>query len=71
VANALTQVQAQEQLIAFSYGSGCGSELLTLNCIENQATAAWVTEIQQDLAQREIITAAQYQELRNVYDLSL
>jgi hydroxymethylglutaryl-CoA synthase len=65
VAYALTQTQAKEQLAAFSYGSGCGSELLTLQCTNNQATASWVEDLNKDFAQREIIDATMYQKLRN------
>jgi len=64
VANALTKINAGDKLAAFSYGSGCGSELLTIQCTENQAQAAWVKEITKDLATREIIDAATYKEFR-------
>lgn len=66
VANALTKTNAKEQIAAFSYGSGCGSELLTIQCNSNQANAAWVKDLAQDFAQRTIIDAQQYQELRNI-----
>ncbi len=64
VANALTKTQAKEQISAFSYGSGCGSELLFMRCTENQSHATWVQELNQDFATRELINAQQYQELR-------
>ncbi len=69
VANALSKTQPGEQICAFSYGSGCGSELLTLQCTHNQAQANWLIELQQDFATREIIDASSYQELRKNYDL--
>lgn len=69
VANALTKTAANEKIIAFSYGSGCGSELMTLRCTENQANAIWVQQLEQDLLQRQIIDAEHYQELRKEYEL--
>ncbi|HSX19738.1 MAG TPA: hydroxymethylglutaryl-CoA synthase [Gammaproteobacteria bacterium] len=65
VANALTRLQAKEQLLAFSYGSGCGSELLTLQCTTPQATSTWRQELENDLANRTIVDAKFYQNLRD------
>jgi hydroxymethylglutaryl-CoA synthase len=71
VANALTKMQGQQQLLAFSYGSGCGAEILTLKCVANQQVATWVRQLEQDLTQRTIIDAAHYLEIRKSYDSSL
>lgn len=65
VANALTRLEAKQQFIAFSYGSGCGSELLTLQCTANQANAVWQQQLQQDLAARQFIDAQFYQAIRD------
>ncbi len=65
VANALTRMQAKQQLLAFSYGSGCGAELLTLQCTSSQNNSAWKAELEADLAQRTIIDANVYQNIRN------
>lgn len=69
VAYALTKVERNEQIAAFSYGSGFGSELLSINCTVNQSSANWVTEFKQDLAQRTLIDATQYLELRKEHEL--
>lgn len=65
VANALTRMQAKQQLLAFSYGSGCGAELLTLQCTASQSNSAWQTELETDLLNRTIIDANVYQNIRN------
>lgn len=65
VANALTKMQPKQQLLAFSYGSGCGSELLTLQCTSSQQNSSWRKELEYDLACRTIIDADFYQTLRN------
>ena len=65
VANALTHLDANEQFIAFSYGSGCGAELLTLKCTANQADAAWQQQLMTDLATRQFIDAQFYQSIRD------
>ncbi len=67
VACSLTLMQAKEQMLAFSFGSGCGAELLTLKCIANQKDSIWLQELKQDLAQRTIISYQHYCELRNSY----
>ena len=65
VANAVTKLAATEQFTAFSYGSGCGAELLTLECTTNQANSAWAGELLKDFARRETIDAQTYKEFRN------
>lgn len=65
VANALTHLEAKQQLLAFSYGSGCGAELLQVQCIANQKNSVWQHELEQDLSDRTIIDATFYQKLRD------
>lgn len=64
VAKALTSLQPQEQILAFSYGSGCGSELLTLECSKQHSNSVWQQELEADLANRTIINAQDYQKIR-------
>lgn len=64
VANALTRLQPKQQCLAFSYGSGCGAELLTLQCSANQAQSTWQQELAHDLTQRTFIDAKFYQKIR-------
>jgi hydroxymethylglutaryl-CoA synthase len=66
VARSLTLANAGDNLLAFSFGSGCGAELLTLECISNQKDAPWVLELEQDIANRTVITYPDYQELRKI-----
>lgn len=64
VAYSLTQLAPRDQLAAFSYGSGCGAELLTLQCRANQTNAPWVKQLQQDFSTRTIIDRKAYQQIR-------
>ncbi len=66
VANALTQMEAKEQLLAFSYGSGCGAELLTLQCIETGKNSIWQKQLEDDLNSRTIIDAQFYKKIRDI-----
>jgi hydroxymethylglutaryl-CoA synthase len=65
VANALTKLQNKQQFIAFSYGSGCGAELLKMQCNQNQANSTWQQEIEHDLNTRTIIDADFYRKIRD------
>ncbi len=65
VANALTKLEAKQQLLAFSYGSGCGAELLSLQCTNNQTNSAWQQQLCADLDQREFIDHKFYQAIRD------
>lgn len=65
VANALTQLQAKQQLLAFSYGSGCGAELLSLQCTSNQSVSTWKQQLSTDLANREFIDHKFYKTIRD------
>ena len=65
VANALTKLQAKQQFLAFSYGSGCGAELLTLQALQTNSSYPWQQELEQDLAARTIVDAAFYLKIRD------
>lgn len=71
VANALTKMQPKQELLAFSYGSGCGSEILTLQCTNVCANALWQQQLEQDLAARTVIDANFYQEIRDNNDITI
>ncbi|MEM7581771.1 MAG: hydroxymethylglutaryl-CoA synthase [Acidobacteriota bacterium] len=64
VAEALAGRAAGDQIAAFSYGSGFGSELLTLTAGPKAARGAWSEDVEQDLGSRELIDAARYEALR-------
>ncbi len=65
VAYSLTRLNDKEQFSAFSYGSGCGAELLRLQCTHNQLDAGWVKQLELDLSNRQVIDRHQYQTLRD------
>ncbi len=64
VAEALRGLQVGERLAAFSYGSGFGSELLTLTSGPEAANAAWGEDIERDLRTRRLVSAEEYERLR-------
>lgn len=64
VAEALAGRTAGERIGAFSYGSGFGSELLTLEAGPAAAAGAWTEDVEQDLAGRRRVGIAEYQMLR-------
>ncbi|MEM6793681.1 MAG: hydroxymethylglutaryl-CoA synthase [Acidobacteriota bacterium] len=64
VADALRGAAPGERFVAFSYGSGFGSELLTLSAGPDAAAGAWGVDVERDLASRRRLSAAEYQELR-------
>lgn len=64
VAEALRGLAPGERLAAFSYGSGFGSEVLTLEAGPAAAEAVWSADIEQDLANRSLVKAEEYQALR-------
>ncbi len=66
VAEALAGLSAGERLAAFSYGSGFGAELLTLEAGPAAGAGAWREDIESDLARRTRIDAAAYCDLRGV-----
>jgi hydroxymethylglutaryl-CoA synthase len=60
VAKALAGAAAGERVTAFSYGSGFGAELFALEAGPAAAEAAWVEDIEADLASRTELDAAAY-----------
>lgn len=64
VAEALAGLAAGERLAAFSYGSGFGAEVLTLEAGPAAAAGEWVGDVEGDLERRERIDAGRYVELR-------
>ncbi|MEM9598793.1 MAG: hydroxymethylglutaryl-CoA synthase [Acidobacteriota bacterium] len=66
VAEALRGLGPGERLGAFSYGSGFGSELLTLEAGPAAAAGAWGEDIEADLAARRLLTGDEYQRLRGL-----
>ncbi|MEM7356322.1 MAG: hydroxymethylglutaryl-CoA synthase, partial [Acidobacteriota bacterium] len=66
VAEALAGMASGQRVAAFSYGSGFGSELLGLTAGPEAAAGAWAVDVENDLAQRQTIDAAGYEQLRGV-----
>ena len=66
VANALANIKQDQQLLSFSYGSGFGAELLTMTTTNSMQNAIWQQQLQADFDNRQLITPAQYLELRGV-----
>ena len=64
VAEALVGRAEGDRLAAFSYGSGFGAELLRLTAGPLAADGAWAEDVEKDLAERQVIDAAAYVELR-------
>ncbi len=64
VAEALAGLTQGERLAAFSYGSGFGAEVQTLTAGPAAAEAAWAADIERDFAERTLIDADRYVELR-------
>lgn len=64
LAQALVGRAVGTPLLAFSYGSGYGAELLTVRAGELAAQAAHAADAEQDFAARRFVTAAEYAELR-------
>lgn len=64
VAHALAGRKPGEKLLAFSYGSGFGAELLSLTAGELAAEGAWVKDVESDLEGRVVCSAERYLELR-------
>ncbi len=64
VAHALAGRKTGEKLLAFSYGSGFGAELLSITAGELAEQGAWVADVEADLAGRTLCSAERYLELR-------
>ena len=65
VAQALRGLRRGERVAAFSYGSGFGAELLTLEAGPRALAGAWEADIQRDLESRTRISRAEYEKLRD------
>ena len=64
VARTLCGLRAGKLITAFSYGSGCGAELLTLKAGPLAAEAKWAEDVKKDLANRKEINAETYDKMR-------
>jgi len=64
VANVLKQLQEGQRMIAFSYGSGCGAELLTLKAGPLCTKGDWAEDIKKDIATRQQIDTVTYEKMR-------
>ena len=64
VANALQGLEEGKRISAFSYGSGCGAELLTLRAGPDAAKSAWAEDVRKDITERHAVNATMYKELR-------
>lgn len=64
VANALQGLKTGEEVAAFSYGSGFGSEILSLSAGPRAMDAEWAQDIERDVARRARIDATGYNMLR-------
>ncbi len=64
VAEALRGLNEGERITAFSYGSGFGTELLTLEAGPAAAAGAWGEDVERDLAARREIDAEEYVRVR-------
>lgn len=64
VAQALAGLAIGTPLLAFSYGSGFGSELLTLRAGELAEKAEFTKDVEDDLAARRSVSADEYASLR-------
>lgn len=63
-AHALAGRAVGESVLAFSYGSGFGSELLTLTAGPDAAAGDWTDAVAADLATRRVLDAGAYEDLR-------
>ncbi|MGB0679022.1 MAG: hydroxymethylglutaryl-CoA synthase family protein [Polyangiales bacterium] len=64
VANALRGLRQGERITAFSYGSGFGAELLTLEAGPLAAAGAWAEDVEGDLQRRRRVDSVGYEQLR-------
>lgn len=64
VAQALQGLSPGKRVAAFSYGSGFGSELLSLVAGPRAGEGAWGVDIERDIAGRQRVTAEEYVRLR-------
>lgn len=71
VAEALAGRREGERIAAFSYGSGFGAELFELIAGPKAAEAAHAADVEADLEARELVSAAQYERLRQAARVEL
>lgn len=64
VAEALRGAESGERITAFSYGSGFGTELLTLEAGDAARAGDWAEDVESDLVARRQIDAEEYARLR-------
>jgi hydroxymethylglutaryl-CoA synthase len=64
VASALKGLKQGQRIAAFSYGSGFGSELLSLVAGPRAREGAWAEDVERDLARRGRVGAEEYRRLR-------
>lgn len=64
VANTLRKLQVGQRITAFSYGSGCGAELLTLIAGPSAIKGIWSEDVEKDFAERKEIDAETYDQMR-------
>lgn len=64
VARALADASPRDELVAFSYGSGFGSELLTLCAGEGVTDRGFVEDLDRDLQNRTFLSADEYRKYR-------
>lgn len=65
VAKTLCGLNAGDQITAFSYGSGCGAELLVLTAGKLAAESNWYEDVKKDLENRKEINAETYMQMRS------
>jgi hydroxymethylglutaryl-CoA synthase len=66
VAKALTLMAPEQQITAFSYGSGCGAELLTLKAGDEVTKKGWADDVFQDFQSRTSVESHNYEKIRCV-----
>ena len=66
VAKALNDSNKNDKLLAFSYGSGFGAELLSLTATNTNKNSYWQKALQADFDNRKFITKEEYLMLREV-----
>lgn len=64
VAYTLTQLKVNQKITAFSYGSGFGTELLTITVGSEASKKTWVSAVEEDFASRREISAEEYARMR-------
>jgi hydroxymethylglutaryl-CoA synthase len=65
VAKALALLKPKQKITAFSYGSGCGAELLILKAGDDVARAEWADDVSKDFMERRTIDKEEYEQLRS------